>query len=59
MGEWIVGCVYKGEIKPFYITNNFILARRMFLMLLDMGYINVATNAYWSVESTNKAWINQ
>ena len=53
MGEWFVGCVYKGEIKPFYITNNFILARRMFLMLLDMGYINVATNAYWSVESTN------
>lgn len=50
MGEWIVGCVYKGEIKPFYITNNFILARRMFLMLLDMGYKGVGTNAHWYEE---------
>ena len=50
MGEWFVGCVYKGEIKPFYITNNFILARRMFLMLLDMGYKGVGTNAHWYEE---------
>lgn len=47
---WIVGCVYNDSVRPFYITDNFILARQMFLMLLGMGY-HVATNAHWEIEN--------
>lgn len=44
---WLVGTIYKDEFRPFYQTENFVLARRMFLMLIDMGYKSVATNAHW------------
>lgn len=44
---WIVGCVYNNEVKPFYRTSHFKLARQMYLMLRGMGYKNVATNAFW------------
>ena len=53
---WMVGCLYDGSVRPFYTTDNFILARRMFLLLLDMGY-NVATNAHWEIENEQAEWV--
>lgn len=47
---WFVGIYNESNLsasKVFYTTTSFVNARRMFLLLVDLGYERAMTNAHW------------